>query len=801
MFCRNIQLILTGIAKPQAVSFCNVKMKDEIMDDLKEKLAALKRVGKLEKIKLYQEIIEMSFKNDSERIFYYLDQILLILEDYLQFDPNPSDEIKNQFSIAMKFVFLRIRKKSDTKNFDKYIIILNKYNHFILEPLIIAKIYQVCGFMYWLRNEIDLSLKFLSDSLRIINETKNVDELPERYTNLGFVYEYTGNYKQAEYFYKEGLEFAQRNNFDSALRLAYAGLGRLNLRLKNYQQAIKYFERHLALIKNPDKSLEAATTKSNIAMAYMKLNQTDNSLEISLQLEQTWIRKAEPDLYYTVITNIGTCYCIKRELEKSRSYHLRALDYAENVDDIPLKICTMMNLANVEFYSDKYDNAIGYLQKALTFVEKEKNERQYLDILNFLGTIFLKQKKYDNALEKFQSANKLANDLGDKIIQIEINRDIAFCHNKLKNYQKAFSALWKSNELQDEMKLKNNLTDSEIENKIVDSGKKYQYIYSDNISLISQDLSKKIGHVLIGRSKEMQELIEKAFIAAKNQTINVMIYGESGTGKELIAKLIHYASKRADEPFVEVNSAVFTTSLAESSLFGHKKGAFTGATEDYTGHFETAHKGTLFLDEISEMPAKFQSMILRVLETKQIKPLGSKNDKLVDFRLICASNHDIRKLVEEQNFRFDLFNRINALEINLPALREHKTDIPLLINYFLTFFSKEVGMKVPTITKGALDKLYNYDYPGNIRELKNIIQSLLLFCKKDVIEADEVLIPNKLKIDDKSEFDSLNLENNEKKMIQLAMHKANNVISNAAKLLGISPYALSRRFKKYDLEF
>ncbi|MCF7793852.1 MAG: sigma 54-interacting transcriptional regulator [Candidatus Cloacimonetes bacterium] len=770
------------------------------MEEIKDKLAALKRVSKLEKIKIYQEIIEISYKNKSERIFYYFDQILLILEDYFQFDPNPPDAIKKQFSLALKYVFLVIRRKSDTKNFDKYIFIFNKFKHLIIEPLIIAKIYQVCGFIFFLKNEIDLSLKYLTDSLKIINKAEIVDEIPERYTNLGFVYEYTGNYKQAEYYYKEGLTFAQVNNFDDALRLAFAGLGRLHLRLKDYRQAIKYFERHLALIKEPEKSLEAATTKSNIAMAYMHLNMTEKSLEISLQLEKAWIRKAEPDLYFTIIQNIGTCYCNNRDLEKARSYYLRALDYANNVEDTPLRISTKINLAYVEFYSAKFDEAIDYLQKAGKLIEKGKNKRQYLEIQNFLGTILRQQKKFEAALEKFKSAKKLSTELGDKIKQIEITEDIAFCYNNLGNYQKAYEVLSQSLKLRKEIELKKNEEkDAEIEKKIIDSGNKHQYIYSNSISLISKDLSKKIGQALIGRSKEMQDVIEKAFIAAKNQTVNVMIFGESGTGKELIAKLIHYASKRANYPFVEVNSAVFTTSLAESSLFGHKKGAFTGAVEDFTGHFETAHKGTLFLDEISEMPSKIQSMMLRVLETKQIKPLGAKGNKQVDFRLICASNHDIRKLSEEHKFRFDLFNRINALELNLPALRQHKIDIPLLINYFLTVFSEEIGKKVPTITKGALDKLYNYDYPGNIRELKNIIQSLLLFCKKDIIEADEILISNTPKIDDTTEFDNLDLVEHEKKLIHLAMLKSDNVITNAAKLLGISSYALSRRLKKYEM--
>jgi DNA-binding NtrC family response regulator len=199
------------------------------------------------------------------------------------------------------------------------------------------------------------------------------------------------------------------------------------------------------------------------------------------------------------------------------------------------------------------------------------------------------------------------------------------------------------------------------------------------------------------------------------------------------------------------------------------------------------------------MPAEIQSMLLRVLETKQIKPLGSNGLVKVDFRLICASNHEIRMLADPNKFRFDLFSRINALEIHIPPLRERRTDIPLLINYYLTTLSETMNIKSPMISKKALDRLCEYHYPGNIRELKNIVQRLLLFNKKDTIEVEDLIFTNDVVPLESMVFADFDLESNEKKLIIFALDKSNGVITNAAKILGISPFALARRLKKYKL--
>jgi len=280
-----------------------------------------------------------------------------------------------------------------------------------------------------------------------------------------------------------------------------------------------------------------------------------------------------------------------------------------------------------------------------------------------------------------------------------------------------------------------------------------------------------------------------------------LLYGESGTGKELIAKLIHFSSSRYQGQFVDVNSATFKSSLVQSALFGHNKGAFTGADSRRIGYFEAADKGTIFLDEISQMPLDIQAQLLRVLEEKAVKPLGTHKQQKVDFRLISATNQDIFELVKQNKMRLDFVNRINTLTIEIPPLRERRDDIPLLIYHYLGEISARLANPVPKISPQAVNLLCEYDYPGNVRQLINMLEKLILFCRDENISEEDILLlePETRKKPETANWDNYNLWDNEKKLIIAALQKANNVKTEAAKLLGISPYSLLRRIKKYDL--
>lgn len=248
----------------------------------------------------------------------------------------------------------------------------------------------------------------------------------------------------------------------------------------------------------------------------------------------------------------------------------------------------------------------------------------------------------------------------------------------------------------------------------------------EHLSLISQQEAKRWGVELIAQSQTMAKLMAHIRRLHNHDTTNVLILGESGTGKEMVARAIHFGSPRAENPFIPVNCAAISKTLAESEFFGYVRGAFTGAEKDKKGYFELANGGTLFLDEVGEMPLELQAKLLRVLEDKRFMPVGGGHEKRVDVRILSATNVELEKKIAAGEFREDLYHRLAVFPVTLPPLRERKEDIPLLVSHFLNRLAVEMRLKKPQLSEEALTALKSYHFPGNIRELKNIIERALI---------------------------------------------------------------------------
>lgn len=315
-------------------------------------------------------------------------------------------------------------------------------------------------------------------------------------------------------------------------------------------------------------------------------------------------------------------------------------------------------------------------------------------------------------------------------------------------------------------------------------------------------------YLLESDSKKMEQTIDIARRAAVSNA-NILVTGESGVGKEILSKFIHNKSDRYNRPFIPVNCASFSENLLESELFGHVKGAFTGATRDRIGCFEEADGGTLFLDEVGEIPLSLQVKLLRVLEEKIISPVGSNKKIQVDFRLISATKQNIKKMISEGNFREDLFYRINTIQLEIPPLRARKEDLDSFISYFFKKFAQETNIKLRKIEPAVKELLSKYDYPGNLRELKNIIERLVVLSPDGVIRKEYLPIEFKKenpqlgqKLDSSSSLKSLKKARKEfeAKYIKNALAKNEGNITQTAKKLDISRRHLTNKVKEYGLK-
>lgn len=324
----------------------------------------------------------------------------------------------------------------------------------------------------------------------------------------------------------------------------------------------------------------------------------------------------------------------------------------------------------------------------------------------------------------------------------------------------------------------------------------------EQIDFFKEELRNITGKPIIGDSSHMKRVME---IVERVSTTNatVLITGESGTGKELIASAVHYSSDRSDKSYITVNCGALPENLIESELFGHDKGSFTGAVSKKLGRFERANKGSIFLDEIGELSLSVQVKLLRVLQEKEIERVGGTETIDIDVRIIAATNKDLKKMVEEGTFREDLYYRLNVIPIQLPALRERKEDIKLLVEYFLEKYCKEMGRDSMKISIEAINILTNYSFKGNIRELENIIERLVILSEGTLIDKND--LPREILFESSREFqfklpsNGINLEKIEKSFILQALKICDHNQTKAAKLLGVTRHTLIYRMEKYNI--
>jgi len=336
-----------------------------------------------------------------------------------------------------------------------------------------------------------------------------------------------------------------------------------------------------------------------------------------------------------------------------------------------------------------------------------------------------------------------------------------------------------------------------------------KHLTSENKALKERLRDKNRFANIVTNSRLMQETLSLAARAAASKAA-VLIQGESGTGKELIARAIHYAGPRADKPLITVNCAAISQSLLESELFGHEKGSFTGAIQQKKGLVEDAHGGSLFLDEVGDIPLPVQVKLLRFLQFGEFQRVGGNVVQHVDVRLIAATNRDLTELIRQNKFREDFYYRLNVINIHLPPLRARKEDIPLLIDLFVKKYAEENGKEIKQLSREAMDTLIKYDYPGNVRELENIIERAVVLCRDRVVTREDLPITlisgNNDSVAGQPPLDyyqgdfKMRIQAFEKDLITRALQENNFNQTRAAKALGLNERNLRYKMHKYGLK-
>ena len=415
---------------------------------------------------------------------------------------------------------------------------------------------------------------------------------------------------------------------------------------------------------------------------------------------------------------------------------------------------------------------IAFTKEQAQIIENNKS-----GLINFLGKMAdlisnkLKAqiKTYELELEK-KKLETLLNNMDKAVVSIDVD-------GKIDKYNSKFKELFNIKDRRDAIK---------------------------NYNKMNKDYRIKLENI-IGESVAIRNSKKEALIASKS-TSTVLITGESGTGKELFARAIHNHSNRVDNPFIAVNCAAIPDNLLESELFGYEEGAFTGAKKGgKLGMFEVAHKGSIFLDEIGDMSLHLQSKLLRVLQEKELNKIGSKSNVSIDVRIIAATNKDLEKMVQNGTFREDLYYRLNVIPIKLPSLRERKEDIPLIIKHMVKEYSKKLDKNVIDIDSRVVDAMMEYKWPGNIRELQNIIEYSVNMSSSSIITMN--VIPQKIKNTSVEELEVksdriIPLDELEKIEIIKALNKYKDYKKDkelTAKALGISRATLYRKIEKYNI--
>lgn len=604
-----------------------------------------------------------------------------------------------------------------------------------------------------------------------------------------------------------------------------------------FESALKLEPKIMDLIKRVPPSYNTTNALGSIASLYTDISKWDSAIKfflLALEHAQALSLYAKQ---LNFLNNLGSALCRVNDLIRAEKMLKQGLELAQNMGLRQQVFLFNSNLGILRIQEARHRDAIEYFDICMGILENVPNKPPMLliDLYNNYSLCYSMLKQTDRSLSYIDQAIAIAQEHGFErdLVQIEVNKTnllvdsgdyneaLSIVKRGVKYYKKAkdlhqliwvYRSMSRIYHLQKEYKKSyeterklDAITDqyiAEIQRKevsySVDGINAHDAVASEYSSVDYQRSSADPSHGFIGCSKASHTVVNSALLAAQHQNTSVLILGESGTGKEIIAQMIHKNSLRRKQAFVPVNVGALSPSLVESELFGHTKGAYTGADTPTKGFFLQADRGTLFLDEITDMPLPVQSKLLRALETRKVTAVGSSKEIPYDSRIISATSQDIRAQLSDSQFRLDLFHRLNTIEIIIPPLRERQEDIEPILIHYVKHYARELNKSIPFIDRSLMDLLHNYQFPGNVRELKNIVERMYILSKKTRWDAELICEINPFSFASNGSNSAADYD--EEDAIVRTLIKAKGKQKDAALLLNMSEATLSRRIAKYNLQ-
>ncbi|MCD4818030.1 MAG: sigma 54-interacting transcriptional regulator [Candidatus Cloacimonetes bacterium] len=616
----------------------------------------------------------------------------------------------------------------------------------------IAALLEMIGMLKKELGDLSGALEFLLKALKKKEQLGNAISIGTSFLNIGVIYYSLKNNKNAEEFYQKALNSYQEVDHKHGIAQSLTNMGNVFTRNKNFKRALDCYEQ---------------------------------ALEISEMLNDKFT-------IGNILNNMGRIYQKKEENVKALELYLQALKIKQDLGNSEGIILCLLSIGNVQIKTGEYNKALKNFRQSLELARKNNNKINICKNYKFISDVYEKMENYKKANENL----KLYLELNNEIYNEESQKKIAEMQTKYETEKKEKEAeIYRLKNIELGKKNKKIKKQKEILQKANEDLRKSEIKYN----IVTAELNKNIGMKLIGNSDSMNKIKELINVICHTDNTNILIIGESGTGKEIVAKQIHQLSKRQKNNFYGVNSSAIPESLFESEFFGHEKNAFTGANNTHIGWFEVANSGTLFLDEIGTMSLDQQVKLLRVLEERKIVRIGSHKEIPIDIRIISATNIDLYKKVNLHKFRDDLYHRLSTFVIQIPPLRQRKEDIPLLLEHFVKIFGTLMNKRINKIEKNVSKALTGYDFPGNVRELKNIVERAIIVSDSSTLKLKHFAIPQ---CEDTIPTDSeiITLAEMEKDLLLRALHKTGFNKNQAAKLLGVERRVVFRKMIKYGIE-